>query len=113
MRPSPSTYIPLLFLPSCIAASDKTVIITITATATATATRTTTETTPPRVGQDPSYISSTLFESSILRTTNTYRTAHNAAGLIWNDTLASYAREWAETCAWEHSVRPHFFLLLL
>ncbi|KAL4866080.1 CAP domain-containing protein [Aspergillus spectabilis] len=104
-----TNYIPLLLLASLISlpttALETTVIVTITATATATTP--TTENTSPKVLHDPSYMSSTLFKSSILTTTNTYRTAHNASSLTWNETLASYAKKWAESCDWAHSHGPY------
>ncbi|KAL2815624.1 CAP domain-containing protein [Aspergillus cavernicola] len=81
----------------------ETVIVTITATATAKSTATTT----PIVPQDPSYTSSSLFKYSILDTSNTYRATYNASDLTWNDTLASYARDWAGACVWEHSHGPY------
>ncbi|KAL4884429.1 CAP domain-containing protein [Aspergillus karnatakaensis] len=95
----------LLSRPAC--ASEKTVVVTITATATATATTTAAETKFPDVPQDTSYTSSNVFKSSILDTSNIYRTAHKASELTWNNTLATYAKEWAETCAWKHSHGPY------
>ncbi|KAL4782522.1 CAP domain-containing protein [Aspergillus varians] len=92
----------LILLPTTASA---TVIVTITETATATATTTTTAT--PEVPQDPSYTSSALFESSILKTTNAWRTAYNASSLVWNNTLATFANKWAEKCMWEHSGGPY------
>ncbi|KAL4916079.1 CAP domain-containing protein [Aspergillus aurantiobrunneus] len=94
--------LPLLLLPTTTSAFETTVIVTFTATATETATATATT---PR--QDDSYTSPALFKSSILTTTNTYRAAHNASTLTWNETLASYASQWAETCMWEHSGGPY------
>ncbi|KAL4741065.1 CAP domain-containing protein [Aspergillus similis] len=95
----------LLLLPNAISATETAVIVTITEIATATATAITTTT--PEVPQDPSYTSPSLFRSSILRTTNAYRAAHNASNLSWNQTLADYARDWAKGCRWEHSSGPY------
>jgi hypothetical protein len=98
----------LLLLPNAISATETTVIVTVTETARATATAITTTT--PEVPQDPSYTSPRQFRSSILRTTNAYRAAHNASNLSWNETLADYAKDWAKGCKWEHSVCTLFSL---
>lgn len=100
-----------ILLPISTSALETTIIVTITATATATTTTTTT-TTNPQVPQDRSYTSASQFKSSILSTTNAYRSTHNASSLIWNETLASFANQWARTCLWKHSVRilPSSFL---
>ncbi|KAL4748867.1 CAP domain-containing protein [Aspergillus terricola var. indicus] len=95
----------LLLLPNAITATETTVIVTVTETATATATAITTTT--PEVPQDHSYTSPSQFRSSILRTTNAYRNAHNASNLSWNQTLAEYAKDWAKGCKWEHSSGPY------
>lgn len=90
-----------LLLPIFTSALETTVIVTITATETAT----TTTTTNRQIPQDRSYTSASQFKSSILSTTNAYRTAYNASSLVWNETLASFANQWAKTCLWKHSVR--------
>lgn len=89
-----------ILLPVSTIAFETTIIVTITATATATAT-----TTNPQIPQDRSYTSVSQFKSSVLSTTNAYRTTHNASNLVWNEKLASFANQWAKTCLWEHSVR--------
>lgn len=91
-----------ILLPVSTIAFETTIIVTITATATATATATTTN---PQIPQDRSYTSVSQFKSSVLSTTNAYRTTHNASNLVWNEKLASFANQWAKTCLWEHSVR--------
>ncbi|KAL4960287.1 putative extracellular SCP domain protein Pry1 [Aspergillus stella-maris] len=89
----------------------KTAIATEIATATATATVDTvtvdTVTVTPKVPQDKSYTSAKLFKSTVLDATNAYRKAYNASALSWNETLADFARDWAKTCAWEHSGAPY------
>ncbi|PYH77523.1 PR-1-like protein [Aspergillus uvarum CBS 121591] len=76
-----------------------TTIIVVTVTATTVAT--------PTVPHPASYTSLDLFENTILSVTNTYRQAHNASNLIWNKSLAEYAKKWAEGCRWAHSHGPH------
>ncbi|KAL4907409.1 CAP domain-containing protein [Aspergillus multicolor] len=95
----------LLFLPHATSAAETTVVVTVIETATATASTLATAT--PEVPQDPSYTSEQQFRSSILETTNTYRAAHNASDLSWNNTLADFAKDWAEGCKWEHSSGPY------
>ncbi|KAL6237174.1 CAP domain-containing protein [Aspergillus navahoensis] len=95
----------LLLLPHAISATETTVIVTITETATATATATIMTT--PKVPQDPSYTSASQFKSSILKTTNAYRAAHNASDLSWSEALADYAKDWARECRWAHSSGPY------
>ncbi|EIM83311.1 PR-1-like protein [Stereum hirsutum FP-91666 SS1] len=40
---------------------------------------------------------------SYLSAHNTVREAHGAADLVWNDTLATAAQNWANGCVFEHS----------
>lgn len=61
--------------------------------------------TPSTVPDSPSYTNPAIFEDDILNQTNYYRRQHNASALIWNDTLATYANNWAEPCNWKHSVQ--------
>lgn len=61
--------------------------------------------TPSTAPVSPSYTNPALFENDILNQTNYYRREHNASALIWNETLATYAKQWAEPCDWKHSVR--------
>jgi len=54
---------------------------------------------------DPlSYTSLSHFQTSILNSTNTYRSQHNASALTWNTTLAAYADTYTNHCIWAHSV---------
>ncbi|KUL87676.1 hypothetical protein ZTR_05889 [Talaromyces verruculosus] len=63
--------------------------------------------TPSTVPDSPSYTNPAIFENDILNQTNYYRRRHNASDLTWNDTLATYAKQWAEPCNWEHSGGPY------
>ncbi|KAJ5104173.1 hypothetical protein N7532_004702 [Penicillium argentinense] len=54
-----------------------------------------------------SYTSLSDFKDTVLQVSNDYRTTHDAGPLVWNDTLAKYARNWAETCIWKHSNGPY------
>ncbi|KAL2808015.1 CAP domain-containing protein [Aspergillus granulosus] len=97
----------ILLVPSITTPASANEIVTVTITAVRTETATTIATMTPEVPQDPSYISASLFESSVLATTNDYRAQYNASALTWNDTLADYASRWAEGCVWEHSHGPY------
>ncbi|KAF5015184.1 hypothetical protein F66182_13576, partial [Fusarium sp. NRRL 66182] len=70
------------------------IIVTVTATAST-------------VPVSPSYTNPAIFENDILNQTNYYRRQHNASALIWNDTLSTYAKQWAEPCNWKHSGGPY------
>ncbi|EED18728.1 extracellular SCP domain protein Pry1, putative [Talaromyces stipitatus ATCC 10500] len=63
--------------------------------------------TPSAAPVSPSYTNPELFEYDILNQTNYYRRQHNATGVIWNDTLATYAKQWAKPCNWKHSGGPY------
>ncbi|PBK60891.1 PR-1-like protein [Armillaria solidipes] len=56
---------------------------------------------------DSSWTDDDAFQSAILDTTNSYRSAHGADALTWNDTLASYALEHTQSCVFEHSGGPY------
>ncbi|PTU23507.1 hypothetical protein P175DRAFT_0522502 [Aspergillus ochraceoroseus IBT 24754] len=88
----------LLFI--AIPANSLETVVTVTVTATATATATATPTAP----NPPSYTSPQVFKDAMLSVSNTYRAAHNASNLVWNDTLSSYAQDWAQ--ASYHALRP-------
>ncbi|KAK3629323.1 hypothetical protein LTR56_018098 [Elasticomyces elasticus] len=47
------------------------------------------------------------FGAAILNSTNYYRAQHQADALTWDDALASYAQDYAEKCAWQHSDGPY------
>jgi hypothetical protein len=44
------------------------------------------------------------FRDAVLNSTNQYRTQHEASALKWNQTLASYAQDHADSCDFKHSV---------
>lgn len=48
--------------------------------------------------------SGTQFQDAVLNSTNLYRKAYQAEPVTWDDSLASYAQNYAEKCVWEHSV---------
>ena len=99
--PSPKFHIPLvllvLYLLLIRAHADQivqTTVVIVTVGATAT----------PTVPQPPSYTSADVFKDDVLSASNTYRRAHNATDLLWNETLTDYAHAWAQKCKWKHSV---------
>ncbi|KAF2725428.1 PR-1-like protein [Polychaeton citri CBS 116435] len=51
---------------------------------------------------DPAW-SGASFEKAVLNSTNTWRSQHDAAPLVWNDTLASFAKNHSGACIWEHT----------
>jgi len=53
------------------------------------------------------YTSDDEFQSSILNSTNVFRDEHNATALSWNDSLATYAANYAGSCQWQHSGGPN------
>ena len=57
----------------------------------------------PAGGMAPSW-SGSGFEDAMLNSTNYYRDGYQAKELSWNSTLASYAKNHAKKCLWEHSV---------
>lgn len=59
----------------------------------------------PTVPSPASYTSLDDFKKTVLQVSNDYRKVHDAKPLVWNDTLAKYALNWAEACIWKHSVR--------
>jgi len=50
-----------------------------------------------------SYTSRDEFKSTALSVSNRFRAQHNASALVWNDTLADSALQWAKQCHWKHS----------
>lgn len=59
-------------------------------------------TTPP----SPQYTNDLDLRTSVLNSTNLFRYQHNATFLAWNDSLASYAADYAARCIWAHSYGP-------
>ena len=52
------------------------------------------------------YSNDDTFQKAILDVTNLYRRQHNASQLSWNESLASYAKDWSDGCKFEHSGGP-------
>lgn len=52
-------------------------------------------------------MSSNSLSSVVLNSTNYYRSHHQANPVRWNDTLADYAKDYAEGCIWKHSGGPY------
>ena len=74
-------------LPAFIQAQDSTITITVSSP------------TP----SPSTYLSASLFESSILNSTNTYRYQHASPAVIWNVSLASFAQQYSQNCRFAHS----------
>lgn len=87
----PASLALLLFSPQILLVSAD--VSTITQTAVATATPTSSQ-----------YTSDSDFQSALLTAHNFFRDEHNASALTWNDTSASYGANWANGCAFHHSV---------
>ncbi|KAK4616173.1 Cell wall protein PRY3 [Fulvia fulva] len=45
-------------------------------------------------------------EAVVLNSTNYYRQLYHAEPLVWNDTMAAYAENYARGCIWKHSGGP-------
>jgi uncharacterized protein YkwD len=54
----------------------------------------------------PQYTDPTLFQSTLLDTTNLYRRQHSAPSLVWNTSLATSAQAWSDGCKFTHSGGP-------
>lgn len=63
-----------------------------------------TVTTNPIVPTPSSYTSPSDFKETVMTKTNICRKRHHADPLVWNNTLADFAQNWAEKCNWKHSV---------
>lgn len=75
------------------------VVVPTTTTVSPDQTVTVTPTTPA----SPQFTDTTLFKDAVLNSTNFYRYEHNATFLAWNDSLATYAADYAPQCIWAHS----------
>lgn len=51
----------------------------------------------------PTYTNSNNFTTTMLNYTNYYRYLHSVPFLEWNDSVASYAADYAQKCVWEHN----------
>lgn len=47
---------------------------------------------------------SSIYQQLALQHHNIHRANHSASALVWNSTLADYAKTTAETCVWKHSL---------
>ena len=52
----------------------------------------------------PSYTDAETFQQDMLTAHNFYRDEHGVEDLVWNETSAEFAADWAEGCRFEHSV---------
>ncbi|KAA6411950.1 MAG: hypothetical protein FRX48_04100 [Lasallia pustulata] len=86
----------LTLLPLYFVSSSATITSTITTTQYLTLTSTVARSTPS--ASSSSYPAGADFISSVLNSTNFYRTQHNASALTWNNTLATYAATYANNC---------------
>lgn len=77
-------------------------VVIVTVKTTAEAATTVYET--PTIPSPASYTSLPDFKDTVLQVSNEYRGIHEADEVVWNETLVNYARSWAETCIWKHSV---------
>ncbi|KAK7210684.1 hypothetical protein V2G26_017862 [Clonostachys chloroleuca] len=57
---------------------------------------------------EPEWRDSDRFTSAVLNSTNTYRSQHGAADVVWNDTLSDFADDYLDggDCVFEHSGVP-------
>lgn len=51
-------------------------------------------------------------QDAVLNSTNYYRAQHQANAISWDDSLASYAQNYAQKCIWQHSVSSYLIPLL-
>ncbi|KAH6665993.1 CAP domain-containing protein [Halenospora varia] len=52
------------------------------------------------------YTDEAIFKRDMLAGQNWYRDQHGAIPLVWNDTIAAYAQNWANACNFKHSGGP-------
>lgn len=52
----------------------------------------------------PSYTDADSFQKDMLTAHNFYRGEHGVKDLVWNETSADFASDWAEGCRFVHSV---------
>lgn len=58
----------------------------------------------PALGGDNMAWEGQGFRDAVLNSTNQYRAQHEASALKWNQTLASYAQDHADSCEFKHTV---------
>ncbi|MCJ1400322.1 hypothetical protein MMC11_003527 [Xylographa trunciseda] len=90
------SYFLLLFLLPLSSYAQTTIVATVVATALSSSATSSSQ-----------YTSDNDFQSSILNSTNVFRDEHNATALSWNDSLATYAADYAADCQWQHSGGPN------
>jgi len=59
---------------------------------------------PAPVPTSTQYTNDTEFRNATLTAHNFYRSEHNATALVWNETSAKFAENWASKCSFEHTV---------
>ncbi|KAH8647614.1 CAP domain-containing protein [Tricladium varicosporioides] len=52
------------------------------------------------------YTDEAIFKRDMLAGQNWYRDQHGASPLVWNDSIAAYAQNWANACNFKHSGGP-------
>jgi uncharacterized protein YkwD len=65
---------------------------------------------PSAPSQAPQFVSSDLFTSAILNSTNFFRAEHNATAVIYNETLEAFAADYLDgdtDCTFAHSGGPY------
>lgn len=92
----PSLLVLGLLTSKAAAAADTTITNVVTITASAAA--------APTTSASAQYTDPATFEAAVLNSTNVYRFQHNATGLTYNETLATYAKNYSGQCMWGHSV---------
>lgn len=61
----------------------------------------------PRAENPPHAIHARSEPQEYLDAHNSVRAQHNAAALVWDETLAQYAQDYANKCVWQHSGGPY------
>ncbi|CAG9941519.1 unnamed protein product [Clonostachys rosea f. rosea IK726] len=63
----------------------------------------------PIPSNEPEWRDEDRFTSAVLNSTNTYRSQHGAADVVWNGTLAEFADDYLDggDCVFEHSGGPY------
>ncbi|MDI1493312.1 MAG: hypothetical protein OHK93_005100 [Ramalina farinacea] len=91
----------------CLLSSHLTLAQDIVSTIYKTASPVTIITGPSSTPPSPQYTSTSVLQSAVLNSTNTYRKQHDASPLTWNDTLASFADSHVQPCKFAHTGGPY------
>ena len=59
---------------------------------------------PSQPTNEPSFVDDQTFQSTVLNSTNFFRSEHNASSLSWNDSLANFGSDYVGNCDFTHSV---------